>query len=124
MNVRSLVNIERRMKFAIAVFSSEYNVYCLQESWLNENIDSAELLLNDYTIYRSDRPIASEQNAHGGSLIAVSNNLISEEINHPMPDSCVACKVRINKTEFVICSFYNPPKGAHIATQLRIYNYS
>ena len=113
MNVRSLVNIERRIKFATAVFLSEYNIYCLQESWLNENIDSAELLLNDdYTIYRSDRPISNEQNAHGGSLIAVRNNLISEKIENPMPDSCVACKVRINTTEFVICSFYNPPKGS------------
>ena len=71
MNKRRLINLERRMKFANAIATSNYDIICLCETWLNENIASSELMLNEYIIYRSERQTAKDQNLHGGVLMAV-----------------------------------------------------
>ena len=57
------------MKFANAIATSNYDI-CLCETWLNENIASSELMLNEYSIYRSERQTAKDQNLHGGVLMA------------------------------------------------------
>ena len=62
MNVRSLINLKRRMKFANAIATSKYDIICLCESWLNENIASSELMLKEYSNYRSERQTAKDQN--------------------------------------------------------------
>ena len=79
LNTRSLVNIERRSKFMNAIINSDYNVLCLCETWLNDNIHDSELFFIDYKNYRSDRATIGVRNAHGGTLIAVKNTLISEK---------------------------------------------
>ena len=71
MNVRSLINLERRMKFANAIATSNNDILCLCEAWLNENIATSELILNEYSIYRSERQTVKDQNLHGGVLMAV-----------------------------------------------------
>ena len=79
LNTRSLIDIDRGMKFSNAVLTSNYNEICLCETWLNENINSKEPLLNDYEIYRKDRELDGDKNFHhGGSLIAVKNSLKSK----------------------------------------------
>ena len=72
MNVRSLINLERRMKFANDIATSNYDIICLCETRLNENIASSELMLNEYNIYRSERQIAKDHNLHSGVLINFS----------------------------------------------------
>ena len=109
LNTRILVKIERRSKFANAVINSDYNVLCLCETWLNDNIHDSELFLNDYNIYRSDRATIGDSNEHGGTLIAVKNTLISEKINSTLPNSWVACKITLNDTQVFLYAFYNPP---------------
>ena len=103
------MNIERRAKFINAVINSDYNVLCLCETWLNDNIHDSELFLNDYNIYRSDRATIGDRNALGGTLIFVKNTLISEKINSTLPNSCVACKITLNDTQVFLYAFYNPP---------------
>ena len=71
MNVRSLINLERRMKFANAIATSNYDIKCLCETCLNENTTSSELMLKEHNIYRSERQTAKDQNLHGGVLMAV-----------------------------------------------------
>ena len=112
LNTRSLVNIDRRAKLSNAVQIADYNVICLCETWLNEQISDSELLLNDYNVYRSDRTLLGDKNAHGGSLIAVKNSLNSEKIKADLPDSSLACKIKVDRSEVKICSFYNPPNGS------------
>ena len=75
-------------------------------------IVDSELLLDDYNIYRSDRKLLGDKNAYGGNLIAVKNSLNSEKINAELPDPCLACKIQLDRSEVIICSFYNPPKGS------------
>ena len=53
-----------------------------------------------------------DKNAHGGSLIAVKNSLNSKEINADLSDSCLACKIQLDRSKVIICSLYNPQKGS------------
>ena len=57
----------------------------------------------------------SGKNCHGGSLIAVKNSLITEDLStkHDIPDSCVLCSIKLHQTEMIIGSFYNPPKNSN-----------
>ena len=71
MNVRSFINLERRMKFSNAKATSNYDIICLCETWLNKNNASSELMLNEYSIYRSERQTDKDRNLHGGVLMAV-----------------------------------------------------
>ena len=50
----------------------------------------------------------SGKNCHGGSLIAVKNSLITEDLStkHDIPDSCVLCSIKLHQTEMIIGSFY------------------
>ena len=104
------MNVERRIKFANAVINSDYNVICLCETWLNDNIPSFELFLNDYCIYRQDRQMYQDKNTHGGALIAVKNSFISERVISEQPDSSLVCKIQLAANEIFICAFYNPPR--------------
>ena len=49
------------MKFAKAVIASDYNVICLFETWLNENIDESELLIIEYDTYKNEREIVDKK---------------------------------------------------------------
>lgn len=112
MNVRSLVNFERRAKLSDAIICGTYSIICLCETWLNEQIDSSELLFNEFSVYRADRQTVNDSNKHGGSLIAVKNSLDSQQVNVTLPDSCVLCKIRIGNEDIFVCCFYNPPKSS------------
>ena len=119
MNVRSLVNFDRRAKLANAITSNNYNIICLCETWLNVNIASSELLLDGYDIFRADRKALHDQYPHGGSLIAVKNNFAAEEVHNPnMPDSSIACKITICDVTIIICVFYNPPASSKYRYEL------
>ena len=65
------------MQFANAVGITEYNAICVCESWLNENIEYSELLLDNYNLYRSERSFKGETNLHGGVMLAVKSNIQS-----------------------------------------------
>ena len=108
-NARSLVNFERRHKLANAIQTGAYNIVCVCETWLNEQINDSELFLSNFNIYRQDRK-HQFTNTHGGALIAVKNTLSSHRLKTKEVDSCVLCKVKIEGVEIYICSFYNPPK--------------
>ena len=49
------------MKFANAIATSNNDIICLYETWLNKNIASSELMLKEYSIYRSERQLASSK---------------------------------------------------------------
>ena len=64
------------------------------------------------TTYIEATALLGDKNTHGGRLIAVKNSLNSEKINADLPDSCLACKIQLDRSEVIICSFYNSPKGS------------
>ena len=74
------------MKFANAIATSNYDIICLCKTWLNENITSSELMLNEYSIYRSERQRAEDQNLHGGVLMAVKQTFSSKLLPNKQPE--------------------------------------
>lgn len=55
----------------------DYDVICLSETWLHENIFSAELFDSRYSVYRCDRNYSECGNVLGGGvLIAIKSNIL------------------------------------------------
>jgi len=48
-----------------------YDIVCLNETWLNDNVFDAELGFNDYNLYRDDRNLMYGKLRGGGVLIAI-----------------------------------------------------
>ena len=65
-NVRSLFQ-----KFQSFVYSSQFNIFCICETWLSDFVYDHEILPCNYSIYRKDR-----MSRGGGVLVAVNNVLI------------------------------------------------
>jgi hypothetical protein len=55
-------------KFQELVYSEEADLVCVTETWLKNDIDNAEILPSEYTIYRKDR-----NSRAGGVLLAVKS---------------------------------------------------
>ncbi|XP_031332835.1 uncharacterized protein LOC116163124 [Photinus pyralis] len=66
-----------------SVFATNYDVICLTETWLNQDISSSELQISsNYNVYRQDRNIlTSNLKRGGGVLIAVNKTLMSKLIS-------------------------------------------
>ena len=112
MNVRSLINLERQMKFANAIETSNYDIKCLCETCLNENIASSEIMLSEYNIYRSERQTAKDKNLHGGILMAVKKTFSTKLLPNKQPECCLTCIIQTNDKRINVCCFYNPPSSS------------
>ena len=113
LNARSPQNYERRLKLRNAILVQKYNIICITESWLTSDINSAELLMSDFTIYRADRPSTSgKPSLHGGVLIAIRNTYYSEVTFANLPECCLQCTIRVSGEDIVIRVFYSPPHGS------------
>ena len=88
----------------------DYNIICACETWLNDNISSSELLLDNYTIYRSNRKQDAENNTHGGAMIAIKNSLASEQLITDQPECSLTCRLEINKLSFFFCVLQSPER--------------
>ena len=113
MNIRSLINLERRKKFANAIATSNYDVICLCGTWLNENIAPSELMLNECSNYRSERQTNKDQNLHGGVLMAVKKTFSSNLLPNKQPECCLTCSIQMNDERIIVCCFYNPPSSSN-----------
>ncbi|XP_058811040.1 uncharacterized protein LOC131675929 [Topomyia yanbarensis] len=64
--------------FFLAVSEAEYDIIVLTETWLNEQIYSAQLFGHQYAVFRTDRShLNSRKTRGGGVLVAVSLKLNS-----------------------------------------------
>ena len=94
------------------LLSSDYDIICLTETWLNSSIFSSELFNSNYLVYRRDRETsASPKQDGGGSLIAVKTIYHSkrrQELESEAEDIWVS--IETNKNEHVlVCCVYIPP---------------
>ena len=110
MNARSLLNFDRRMKFGNAITVSDYTVVCICVTWLNENIESAEMLLHNYTLFRSDKKLQKNMKTHGDVMVAIKNSINCELLKIDQPECSLTCKLEISNQIIYICVFHNPPK--------------
>ena len=78
------------------------------ETWLIPGEDGhkdSELMLNDYDIFRRDRPTKG-----GGVLIAVKKNLSCTQISSSKESETIFCKIQIKgRKPLIVGSIYRPP---------------
>ena len=73
-NARSLLDLNKRTKFANVMTSVSLDVICITETWLTPDIPNAALFLPNYHIYRSDRKIDETRiTKRGGVMIAINS---------------------------------------------------
>ena len=101
-NARSLLDCQRRFKMTNAINFGSHHIICICNTWLNLGIPDSELLVNDCTLYRSDREHRNI-NLQGGSLIAVKMYLDSEKLKVDV-ECCTICKIRLISEDIYICS--------------------
>ena len=88
------------------MYSSEFNVFCVTETWLSDYIYDCEILPSDFVLYRKDRPSRG-----GGVLVAVSKSIYSSHISSPSNLEIVSVMLG-QDLEFILCSVYVPPNSS------------
>ena len=105
MNSRSLVN--KLSKFQAFVYSTNYSIICVSETWLSNHIFDNEILPNGYTIYRKDRCSCG-----GGVLIAIKDNFTSSLTTSPSDIETITVKILISNP-IILCLVYIPPNSSN-----------
>ena len=101
LNARSLVN--KLSKFQSFVYTYNFCITCVTETWLSQSIYDGEILPSDYVLYRKDRPSRG-----GGVLVAVKDFIPSFSISSPPDLEIVSVKLG-QSDDLVICCVYVPP---------------
>ena len=79
---------------------------CLTETHLNPDIIDAEIQLENYTLFRSDR----NERSHGGVAIYVRNDLAATMILNDSNSYCDSLVIEIHKLNLILINIYRPPK--------------
>lgn len=98
-NVRGLRT--KTTELLSSITNNDYDIIVLVETWLTPNIFDCELVDSRYVVFRYDRnPELSNKKLGGGVLIAVKNNLKTNQLNTSQIDSqieMVGVSVRFSK---------------------------
>ena len=88
-----------------------FGILCLCETWLTTEISDAELFLQNYTLYRSNRSAKEGSTSHGGTMVAIKSSISSEEIQTDYDNigSIAACQVSLGNLSLCIVCVYSPP---------------
>jgi hypothetical protein len=88
--------------------STDADVIIGTETWMRPEVNSAEIFPENYKIYRKDR-----KDGYGGVLIAVKDDIVSEEITVGGDTEVVFTKLTLegNKTQIVVGALYRPPSS-------------
>ena len=102
---KSESNLERFQNF---VYLEDFDIVCVNETWLSANVYNAEILHSGYTIVRNDRITRG-----GGLLLGLKTSTfksISEiEYKHDQLEVAVAEITTASNIEMPVCSCYRPP---------------
>ena len=94
-----------RYQLCVAKSHPNYDILCLSETWLVDEVPNDALFLNNYEIIRSDRKSINEKTKHGGVLIAIRKNGLSFLVIDSKQDECVTIKIETN-TSVLFCVAY------------------
>ena len=101
-NARSICN--KLSELSDFVNLSLPDIICISETWLNTAYSSSVLGLKNYAIYRKDR-----LNRGGGVLLAIKNNLVSNEVMFSSDSEIIAVNLTIASTVLRVIASYRPP---------------
>uniref|UniRef100_A0A1X7SRD4 Tick transposon n=1 Tax=Amphimedon queenslandica TaxID=400682 RepID=A0A1X7SRD4_AMPQE len=103
-NARSVVN--KRQQLFSFIFSSDYHIVAITETWCCGDMKDREFLPNRYSVFRKDR------DSRGGGvftvLLAFSDSLATRQLNSPDTLKLLAVEVHAPKP-IIVCLVYVPP---------------
>ena len=119
LNVRSLYNVFDLVKTTFQ--HSEFHVLGFSETWLNQNIDSSLVAMENYVLHRQDRKFVNVNNEikkGGGICLYVDKNIKTKSI-HLNDANVSSCNIECQWIELclekqrniVIGNLYRPPNG-------------
>ena len=97
------------------MYSNNFAIVAITETWLQDFIFDNEILPFNYTIYRNDR-----QSKGGGIMIALNNHLSSKGIS--TPDDLELTAVYLHQYHLTICVVYITP-NTPIEYHKKLYDY-
>ena len=118
MNARSLMSTHKLTEsetvcnlncFQDLVYSEQIDIVCVNETWLNGNIDDSEILNSDYTILRKDR-----ETRGGGVLLAIKSDSFKSvrEVHQNQYLEIISAEITTSSnSRLLICSCYRPPNA-------------
>ena len=115
-NACSLCN--KLNSFQAFVYSKNFVIVAITETWLQDFIFDNKILPSNYTIYRNDR-----QSKGGGTIIAVNNQLSSKVVS--TPDDLELTAMNLHQYQLTNCAVYispNAPTEYHKKT-IQLYGY-
>ena len=96
---------------SLSIVTYNPHIICIAETWLGREINSSELDIPGYKLYRRDR------NRQGGGVLMYIVDFMSVSL-FPDPDphlELLALSVSHNNFKINLCLFYRPPNsGSHI----------
>lgn len=116
-NVRSIQSGTKLREFQDSVYSNQFDIVAVSETWLSQTISDSELLPWDYDIHRCDRSSSGGDSVHGGGvLIASRTNLRCRPVFlHATEESnmeYVAIELNTNNCgKVLVAVFYRPPSS-------------
>ena len=78
--------------FQSFVYTSNFNILCITETWLTDSVFDLEILPTDFTIYRKDR-----HSRGGGVLIAVDESIPTSIIPSPTNIEVISVKIELSQ---------------------------
>lgn len=93
------------------MYSENFDVVALTETWLTNSASDNEILDVGYSIYRTDRSTGKRV---GGVLLAVKNSIQSYRRRDLEPDSSETVAIEIvqnNSPKFIVSAVYRPPNS-------------
>lgn len=101
LNVRSLVAHFVDVKRLI--LANRYDIFCVSETWLNDNIQYSVVSIDGYVFYRQDRIGRA-----GGVGIYVRSDFKCQVLPTSHTIEHLWLKLQMGKISFAICAFYRP----------------
>ena len=90
-------------QFQSVVYTKNFDIICVTETWLNNTVFNNEILPTSYTIYRKDRV-----NRGGGVLVAIHNSIPSQLCHTSNSIEIISVHLNIRPKLLLIC-LYIPP---------------
>ena len=109
MNIRSIVN--KLNQFHSLIYSKDYNIIAITDTWLSDNILDQEIIPTDYTIYSKDR-----SSRGGGVMLAVKHSIPSHALNISMESETLCAHIG-NENSVTLCLVYVPPNSPEMHIQ-------
>lgn len=92
-----------------------YNIICLTETWLNDNVLDSKLCFTNYNLYRNNRNNLSYGKKRGGGVLIAVNKIMSCDVlnvSSVLGIEQVFLKLILNNVKIILGCIYIPPDSS------------